>query len=271
MKNMKSDYLKTPLPDTLSKRIKKIEHHLDSSNTGEPIRKIAVFDMDNTLLEGDIGDALFVQLRLDGNPIPLTWAEYDRLIIEKGKKIAYSTVITAMAGIPVETVKETTHRVLRTPAAFLEIEGIRVPVPRPNPIMKVLVSYLEELNYTIYIISATNSISVKVTIEEFFNIPDTHAIGMQPSVIDDEKLGPVIGNTIDGPITVNDGKVEAYRQAIGSFPPYISGGDSASDYEMLNLTHPDGLILWAGNDDNKFETLKQHLDFPQNAYFLRRN
>lgn len=268
---MKSDYLKTPLPDSLSERIKEIEYNLDQSDSGKTTRKIAVFDMDNTLLEGDIGDALFVQLKLDGKPIPLTWAEYDRLIIEKGKKIAYSTVITAMAGIPVETVKETTRRVLRSPAAFLEIEGVKVPVPRPNPIMRTLVSYLEELSYTIYIISATNSISVKVTAEEFFNIPNTRAIGMQPSVMDDEKLGRVIGNTIDGPITVNDGKVDAYRQVIGSSPPYITGGDSASDYEMLNLTHPDGLILWAGNDENKFESLKQYLDYPQNAYFLRRN
>ena len=94
---------------------------------------------------------------------------------------------------------------------------------------------------------------------------------MQPLVIDDGKMGLVIGNKIDGPITVNDGKVEVYRQVIGSFPPYISGGDSTSDYEMLNLTHPDGLILWIGNDENKFEILKQHLDYPQNAYFLRRN
>lgn len=267
---MKSNHVTTPLPDSLSERIKKVEHHFNNTKEGEPNRKIAVFDMDNTLLEGDIGDALFAQLKLDGKPIPLTWAEYDRLIIEKGKKTAYSTVITAMAGIPVETVKETTRRVLKSPASFLEIEGVHVPVPRPNPVMKTLVSYLEKLGYTIYIISATNSISVKVTAEELFNIPGPHAIGMQPSVIDDKKWGPVVGDTIDGPITVNDGKVDAYRQVIGSSAPYITGGDSASDYEMLNLTHPDGLILWAGNDENKFETLKQHLDHPYNAYFLKR-
>jgi len=67
------------------------------------------------------------------------------------------------------------------------------------------------------------------------------------------------------------GKVDAYREFIGTEPPLITGGDSTSDIPMLNLTHPRGLVIWVGESENDFESVKQQLLCPETAFFLKRD
>ena len=187
MKTMEPGHAGTSIPGALMKRIDAVEDYFSNNRGDGPNTRIAAFDMDNTLLEGDIGDALFAQLLREGKPLRLTWAEYQRMIKEEGKKAAYSKIVTVMAGIPVETVIETTRRIMRSTSTFLEVEGVKVPVPRPNPGMQVLLSYLERLGYTVYIISATNQFSVKTVAEDYFGIPARRAFGIRPSIVEDEK------------------------------------------------------------------------------------
>lgn len=270
MKTMGPEYVETSIPGALMKRIEAVEDCFIAGREKGLTKRVAAFDLDNTLLEGDVGDALFAQLKRDGYPLSLTWAEYQRMIKEEGKKAAYSKVVTVMAGIPVETVIETTRRVMTSTAPFLELEGAKIPVPRPNPLMQTLVSYLEDLGYTVYIISATNQYSVKTVAGEYFGIPPRRAVGIRPSIVEDETLGPVLGEEILEPVTVTQGKVDAYRECAGTTPPLITGGDSATDIPMLNLTHPRGLVLWVGKDRDGYESVKQELRFPGTAYFLER-
>ncbi len=271
MKPMESEHARMSIPGELMKRIEAVEHYF-TRNRGVGLNaRIAAFDLDNTLLEGDVGDALFAQLKRDGKHIPLTWAEYQRMIKEEGKKAAYSKVVTVMAGIPVETVIETTRRIMKSTAPFLEVEGVKVPVPRPNPLMRALVSYLESLEYTVYIISATNQYSVKTVAEDYFGIPPHRAVGLRPSIVEDKDRGPVLGTKILEPITVTRGKVTAYREFVSTTPPLITGGDSSTDIPMLNLTHPEGLVIWVGKNENDYESVKQKLHYPDTAYFLKRD
>lgn len=270
MKTIEPEHAGSSIPGELKKRIEAVEHYFTGNREDELKSRIAAFDMDNTLLEGDIGDALFVQLKLDGTPIPLTWAEYQRMITEEGKKAAYSKVVTVMAGIPVETVIETTRRVMKSTAPFLELEGIKVPVPRPNPLMRALVLYLERLKYTVYIISATNQYSVKAVSGDYFGIPGHRAFGIRPSMVEEKKRGPVLGDKILEPVTVTQGKVDAYREFIGTVPPLITGGDSSTDIPMLNLTHPEGLVIWVGKNESDYESVKQRFQYPDSVYFLKR-
>ena len=67
------------------------------------------------------------------------------------------------------------------------------------------------------------------------------------------------------------GKVDAYRKFIGTEPPLITGGDSISDIPMLNLTHSRGLVIWVGENEDDFESVKQQLHFPGTAFFLKRD
>ena len=61
--------VKAEIPKALISKIDAIETFVRNRESGEPKDKIAVFDLDNTLLIGDIGDAVFAQLLLDKMPI----------------------------------------------------------------------------------------------------------------------------------------------------------------------------------------------------------
>lgn len=278
MKTINLEQVKSLIPGDLIKRIDAIELVIK-----EPPRqsggKIAAFDLDNTLLEGDIGEAVFTQLKIDEKKhpvtvtktmIPFTWPECREMMETKGKKEAYTKMVTAMAGIPAKIVIETTRRVMALSIPFLEVEGVKVPVPRPNIVMQALVGYLKVLGYTVYIISATNSYSVRYMAEEYFDIPATQVIGMRPTVIHEADNGGILGDEIDGPITVGEGKVEAYYRFIGVVPPLITAGDSTSDIQVLGLTSSQGLCIWAGDDEQEYESIKNLLPHPHTAYFLRR-
>ena len=278
MKTVNLEQTKALIPLELMKRIEAIEFY-NRNQTSGPMEKIAAFDLDNTLLEGDIGEAVFSQLKIDEKKqpvtvtktmMPFTWAQCRELLKKNKKKEAYTKMITAMAGIPVETVIQATHRIMNSNDPFLEVEGVRVLVPKPRPVMQALVQYLKSLDYTVYIISATNSYSVRYMAEEYFGVSSTHAIGMQARVTHEEELGEILSDTIDGPITVGEGKVEAYHHFIGPMPPLVTAGDSDSDIQILRLTLPWGLCIWAGENEKKYEAIKNKLHHPHTAYFLKK-
>jgi phosphoserine phosphatase len=175
-----------------------------------------------------------------------------------------------MAGLPLETLLETSRRVMHSNLKYLESEGVKIPVPYPYPPMQALPVRLRSLGYEIYIISATNQYTVRYVAKEYFGIPASNVFGMLPTVINDPHHGKIIGDDIDGPVTVVEGKVEVYKKYIGSIPPIISGGDSTTDIMMLNLTDPNGLIIWVGEDENKLASIKKDITHPEIVYFLKK-
>ncbi len=280
MKTMNVEQAKSQIPDTLMERIKKIEESFMSPMKDLSKYKIAVFDLDNTLLEGDIGDAVFAQLKInekkqpltiDNQLIPFTWAEYQELMRTKGKKEAYQRLVISQAGIPLKRIIEITRQVMALETPFLELGDVKVPVPSPNSLMKVLLVFLKRLDYEIYVISASNHYSVQCVAEEFFGIPAANVFGMKPILWEDKDKGFILGNKIDGPITVGEGKAEAYRQLIGTVSPLLTAGDSTTDFQVLNLVDPQGLCIWVGNDEKKYNSIQQQLDHPNTAYFLYRD
>ena len=72
--------------------------------------KVAVFDLDGTLLEGDIGEAVFAHLIVSGHPLRVTWREYQQQLFTHRSK-AYRSVVQAMAGLDIETIVEATKAV----------------------------------------------------------------------------------------------------------------------------------------------------------------
>jgi phosphoserine phosphatase len=279
MTNMNSAQAKKQIPDNLLHRIDQVEEWYRQRLKDEVSNKIALFDLDNTLLVGDCGDAVFAQLKIneqkkpltiDHNLIPFTWTGYQETLKTKGKLEAYSRVVKCMAGIPLETLLETGHQVMHSNLDYLELEGVKVPVPFPHPVMQSLLTYLKSLDYTIYIISATNQYTVRAVAKEFFGIPGANVFGIVPTVQVDPGYGKILGNDIVGPVTVVEGKVEVYREYIGTTAPLISGGDSTTDLPMLNLTHPQGLIIWVGEEEKQFAAIKANFLHPGNLHFFKR-
>jgi len=260
-------HAKNRLPAGLLKRLEQIEEWVATPESAVQ-EKIAVFDLDNTLLIGDVGDALFSQLKIeqqkgpvtvDGQPIPLTWPQYRDILETRGKLEAYPLITTAMAGIPVQTVRNATRRAMYGMQSFLEIEGEKIPVPVPHPVMQALVFYLHALDYKVFVISATNRESVQWVAEEFFGIPRHRSFGMKLASSRregrDGEMEEVFEDRIDGPITVEEGKVEIYRRMVGETPPLITGGDSNTDIPMLKMAHPGGLIIWVNNDPSGVDSV----------------
>lgn len=279
MTNTNVEIAKNRIPHDLVQHIEQVENRFNSRINPGFNRKIAAFDLDNTLLVGDCGEAVFTQLKIDeqkqpltitGEMIPLTWEKYREILHTKGKVEAYSRMTDCMAGLPLKTLLEATHKAIHSDLAYLEFEGIQSPVPYPHPIMQALVTYLQSLGYTIYIISASNQYTVQYTAREFFGIPGSQAFGMVPTVKSDPRYGEVLDGGIEGPVTVEEGKVEVYRENIGSNPPLITAGDSKTDIMMLNLVDPHGLIIWVGDDEKMVEKIKQEINFPDLIYFLKR-
>jgi phosphoserine phosphatase len=237
--------------------------------------KRAVFDLDNTLLDGDVGDAVFVQLKLDETieaqtvtqrPIPLSWQEYQDILDRQGKVAAYKKITAALAGIPLDSLRETTRRVMDLPAQYLELEGCRVPVPAPNPTMQALVGWLQSQAYEVYIISASNRFTVEVVGAEHFAIPRAHCFGIE-SVLQEVNGRPVLTDQLKEPLPITVGKAEIYHRHIGPEPPLITAGDSDTDIHLLNLTHPGGLSIWRGSPQ-KFHTVRQQMHHPPCLYPL---
>jgi phosphoserine phosphatase len=281
MTNMNSEPAKKLIPGDLFLRIEQVENWYNNRPGPGFDRKIALFDLDNTLLVGDCGEAVFAQLKIDERDkkkpltvhkkmIPFTWTAYQETLKTKGKVAAYSKIITSMAGLPLETLLETSQRVMQSDLKYLELEGVKIPVPYPNPPMQTLLIRLRSLDYEIFIISASNQYSVRYVAKEYFHIPESNVFGMLPTVFNDPQYGEIIGNEIDGPVTVVEGKVEVYKKNIGSIPPVISGGDSTTDIMMLNLTDANGLIIWVGEDENKLASIKKDITHPEIVYFLKR-
>jgi len=131
--------VKVEIPKALISKIDAIETFTRNRESGEPKDKIAVFDLDNTLLIGDIGDAVFAQLLLDKMPIHFSWRAYRDLIKAKRKREAYERVVTAMAGMPVDALIETTRRVLNCGLSVLKPGDAEVPCDiRHQPVFGAL-------------------------------------------------------------------------------------------------------------------------------------
>ena len=115
--------------------------------------KIALFDLDNTLIIGDIGEAVFAHLLADEAPLKCTWEEYQSFL-RCDVSAACRLVVESMAGLTVREVEEATMKVLKKPASFIKAGNTLVPVPKMHREMKKLVSLLRKLRYNIYVISA---------------------------------------------------------------------------------------------------------------------
>ena len=106
MKRAVRKEFKGRLPEKLFSGIETLEKSIEKKQIDLP-EKRAVFDLDNTLLIGDIGDALFARLKeaekkesvkIDGTEINFSWSEYRNLIKTGNGEKAYRDVVKSMSG-----------------------------------------------------------------------------------------------------------------------------------------------------------------------------
>jgi phosphoserine phosphatase len=255
------------IPNDLVLEVQRIEQFLlrHSALGGEgSVRKIAAFDLDNTLLIGDIGEAVFAHLIADGYDLPISWSDYRKLIVTTRRE-AYEIIVKAMNGLSVGTVVKATHKVLFSSSADIQVPGGSVATPYAHPVMFSFVHYLRRLKYDVYILTASNEISARIATSQLFGIPESNVFGVRSRIDHD-----LFTDQLVSPPPIEDGKVEVYHRSIGRAAPFITAGDSSLDIPLLRLTDPMGLSIWVGEDRIGFQVAKSQLSIKQRIYFLPR-
>jgi phosphoserine phosphatase len=224
-------------------------------------KKTAVFDLDNTLLVGDVGDAVLAGLLNTGHPLRFTMAEY-RQLVEIDPLSAYIEAARALSGFSLDYLIDTTKRALLSESDSIFCEGFEVAVPKPNLVMRAIVRLLREWDYTVFIISASNDVSAKVAGSLLFDIPVANIAGVKNQVVDGR-----LTDTVLRPVPVGEGKVARYRALAGDVMPMVVATDSELDMPMLQMCDPDGVAILVGASDNFYERAKQ--DFPLTVHLHR--
>jgi len=252
------------------KDLKRKFAELKSSDFFEIGEKNAVFDLDNTLLTGDIGDSLFSYLLEKKIPLNLSWKEYKEIIENEGKEIAYSKVVSVMAGLSVSYIEELTSEILKFKKKYIEVENQKIPVPRVNKLMSKFIDFLRKEDFNIYIISATNTFTVSFTGNYLFDIPKENCFGIESETYISKNKERILSDKIIEPLTVSTGKAFIYNDRISKVKPLITAGDSETDIYLLNLVDSRGFSLWVGDDLKRYETIRKKSKVPDRFFYLRR-
>jgi phosphoserine phosphatase len=249
------------LPIELTQSLLAVEERLHESPAE---RKIAAFDLDNTLLLGDIGEAVFASLKLRGHARDLTWDSYRRLL-NSDRPSAYCAAVKAMEGLTVHLLQKVTLDVLSRENEYIELDHSYIPVPRANPVMTLVVEHLRATGYRVCVISASNDVSARIAAWKLFNIPPFNVFGIRQALRDG-----VFTDELTAPIPIGGGKVEVYRRFLGEVDPIITGGDSMLDVPMLRMTDPRGFSIWVGEEAQSLDIVRQQIGAGRTVHFLQR-
>lgn len=249
------------LPEDVAQSLRSIEARLSISRID---KKIAAFDLDNTLLVGDIGEAVFAALKLQGHIPGFSWQSYRKLLATNPAE-GYRTVVTAMSGLSERLIQRITLDVLSRRDDYLELENSFIPIPYAHPGMLQVMSYLRTQGYQICVITASNEISARIVAWKYFSIPPFYVYGVRQGL----QRGDLT-NELLSPLPIGQGKVDVYRKFMGMDDPIVTGSDSLIDVPLLKLTDPCGLSLWVGEERAGFELAKQRVGGAQDFCFMPR-
>ncbi len=203
----------------------------------------AVFDLDHTLLDGDIGEAVHARLLLEGEGTPLRWEEYERLLAHD-PALAFRRAAESLAGLKPSRVQEVARELLLRPGGRLRLESRTIPLPRPHPVMREVIDGMRVLGVDWFVLTASGQIQAETAVETLYDAPRSRVIGLRSGVKDG-----VLTRHLVPPYPIGHGKPVAFRQMVSSLPPVVGAGDSLLDIPMLKLVHPNGVCLWRGVTD----------------------
>jgi phosphoserine phosphatase len=252
-----------------------------------PSQPVAVFDCDGTVIKGDIGEAmLYYQLEnfLFRISPARVWADfprrdelatlYDSLadlpsekrtrdrrfpsfanlvlswyfdqLAEGSTEKACADIVRLLAGFsPLETremAEATFAGELQAPLTERLLGRSRLP--QGVRYIQESVAMLDRLNkagFDIWVVSGSNQWSVEAVCQRL-GVPSDHVIGI--TLVE---LGGMLSSTVQKPIPVGEGKVEAIRKQIGRMPDFVAS-DSLYDVPLFR-TSTDLKVLVISNSD----------------------
>lgn len=223
---------------------------------------VGAFDLDNTLLDGDIGEATFAYLKANGEFKDFSYANYLKEIESGNSEQAYFDMASSMKGLTIEKLIHATHTVLNKRGQIIEFKEydktFYAKAPSINRNLLNLILYLKANDFNINIISSSPDIVVKTVAQRLFGLNPENAIGVKNKIEND-----VLTDELLEPIPIANGKAKVYKSIFNNTSPIITGGDSKNDLALLKLTTPNGIIILRknGNLDILKNSLPKNLNF----------
>jgi phosphoserine phosphatase len=236
------DLFKKNIPKDIIEKI----NNLNLSN-----RPYAAFDLDNTLLIGDIGEAVFASMVNSKTIQNFDWTNYLRLI-EENREAAYKKIIELMNGLNLSVLKKVTNEIINSLDKNIEIGDDKILLPKPNPIMQSIVSLLMTKGINVYVVTASNKISAEIICWKYFGIPASNVLGASFEI---NKSNRIIYHKTDIPYA--EGKVTILEKQIKG-RPIITAGDGIWDKYLLDYTKLEGIRLWLGKNKNEYQRIKDN-------------
>lgn len=241
--------------------------NLDKISLDLSIPKNAFFDLDNTLLVGDIGELIILAMLKEKLNLEMNWSDYQNMLSTYGEPHAYKEILRAKKGNTVEQLKELTKNILNdnNPYNFIEADfSILKDKPKPNKELKQLINELIFRNYNLYVITAGSHFVAESVIELWFpEISNLNVFGVKNIV-----ENGLLTNELEIPYPINEGKGEVLKQILNGNKALITVGDSPNDLFMFKETHDYGLKLIVDHKANKtFKVLKK-IENLNNIHFI---
>jgi phosphoserine phosphatase len=243
----KQRYIDKILEKLPSGIVEPIHSLIRSTIIDEANQPLAVFDLDWTLLDGDICESLYLHFLSQGKDLPLSWKKYTEMLRAGKHMNAYSEIVVAMAGIRLDSIYSASDYLLKHPDNEIEynIEGERFKFKTPeiNLNMYALVTVLKLAGFKIIVVSASPHYAVRYVANNYLGINHDNAYGIKSNLIVDDNYIEYLDSQLIPPITWNEGKTELLKTIYPNSKIMLTCGDSFGDIPMMNMTDSSGLVI----------------------------
>ena len=213
-------------------------------------RRVATFDGDNTLWDGDIGEAFLRWLIAAGHlqavaGVEDLWEEYERKVAVD-RVTGYAWAVQVMAGLP--------ETALRAWAAHFCYAWVNWRTG-----MRAVVDLLHASEVEVWLVSASGKLVVREA-APYMGIPTKRVLGMDVEIEDG-----LLTDRMKTPLTACAGKVEAIDKALG-LRPVAAFGDSLGDLEMLESAQRAFVVGQRARTNEGFIALAKDRGWPINEF-----
>ncbi len=236
---------------------------LEESHKNLNIPKKAFFDMDNTILVGDIGELVVLALLNENMPLSMSWEEYLIMLKNEGERVAYRKINEAKAGNNVEDLKQIVVKLLDLESPYRYLTYTK-NIPKRNSAIKDLLFELKIRDYELYLVTASSQYVAEAVVEKWFPEFETDKVfGVRNKIING-----LLSEELETPFPIKEGKGQVIDLIMGNEKPLICAGDSINDVDMLNKTHQNGLNLIVNHKPDKTFKILQNLNSLDNVFFI---
>jgi len=212
-------------------------------------RRVATFDGDNTLWDGDIGEAFLRWLIAGGHLLGVdgidVWEEYEARVAAD-RVAGYGWAVQVMQGLPEDRLR-----------GWARQFSYSWPAWRDG--MRAVVKFLDDSGVEVWIVSASGLLVVHEA-APYMGISQEMTLGMEVEVADG-----LLTDRLKTPMTANAGKVAKIQEAIG-VRPIAAFGDSRGDLEMLDYATQAFVVGQRSRTNESFMALARERGWPHQEF-----